>query len=296
MTTPTLTSIVESHTLQWIFVGGKGGVGKTTTSCSLACLLARTPFLDPKTNARRPRRVLIISTDPAQNVSDAFNQAFTKAPTPVKGIENLDAMEVDPSSVTDGKDYFSEWNLEKVGGTAEDGESLKSVVGILKSAATTLPGIDEVTVFVEIIREVKRLHYDVVIFDTAPTGHTLRLLALPHTLNDSVDKLMQVQGLSGLLTAAAGPSAHRVYQKMTPDDKAELRNIAESRLRGHPWRQDMQAFIKDVVKEKIDRGDPIVIGDIVAEVLPHARVKVPEEVRKELLEKIRTILLGDMGP
>jgi arsenite-transporting ATPase len=146
--------------------------------------------------------VLIISTDPAHNVSDAFNQAFTKTPTPVKGMDNLDAMEVDPSVVTKDTDYFSEWNLEKAVGTMEDGQSIRSVVSILRQAATTLPGIDEVTVFVEIMREVKRLRYDVVVFDTAPTGHTLRLLALPSTLNESVDRLMEVQGLSGLLSAA----------------------------------------------------------------------------------------------
>jgi len=90
------------------------------------------------------------------------------------------------------------------------------------------------------------------------------------------------------------PSAQRVYHKMTPEDKSELRAIAETRLRDHPWRQDMQSLITDIVKEKIDRGDPIVLGDIVAEVLPRARSKVPEEVRKELLDKIRQILIGDM--
>eukprot|EP00760_Papus_ankaliazontas_P001952 PhM_4_TR10754/c0_g1_i1/m.56588/K01551/arsA, ASNA1; arsenite-transporting ATPase len=221
-TTPTLQSIVQSNSLQWIFVGGKGGVGKTTTSCSLATLLARTPFTDPVTKESRNRRVLIISTDPAHNVSDAFNQMFGKKPTPVKGIDGLEAMEVDPSSVTKDVDYFSEWNLEKAAGSREEGENLRSIVGVLKQAATTLPGIDEVTVFVEIMREVQRLKYDTVVFDTAPTGHTLRLLALPQTLNESVDKLMDVQGLSGLVQAASqfvgnatGMTSDEFTEKMT---------------------------------------------------------------------------------
>jgi len=183
---PTLQSVIEQKTLRWIFVGGKGGVGKTTTSCSLAIQLAKT------------RSVLLISTDPAHNLSDAFDQKFGKEATKVNGIENLSAMEIDPTSSI--QEFIEN----------SDGNQNNPIGNMMQDLAFSIPGIDEAMSFSEVLKQVNSLSYNVIIFDTAPTGHTLRFLQFPTVLEKALSKVSQLSGrfgpmLNGLLGASGGP-------------------------------------------------------------------------------------------
>ncbi len=186
----TLNNIIQQESLNWIFVGGKGGVGKTTTSCCLAVQLAK----------HRQGNVLVVSTDPAHNLSDAFGQKFGREPVKVNGFENLFCMEVDSSG-----DH--EWEaLEAANaakGLAADGIE-SGVGGIMKDLMTSVPGIDEAMAFAELMKMVQEMNYSTIVFDTAPTGHTLRLLSFPKTMESAIGKLLELKNrFAGLITQAA---------------------------------------------------------------------------------------------
>ena len=155
--------------------------------------------------AKAGRKVLIVSTDPAHNVSDAFSQKFTSEPRPVEGMANLDAMEVDPSEYTAGRFVPTATEGQPQAGAAM--QALLGGEGGLGKALSQFPGIDETIGFGTLVKTLKGYDYDTIVFDTAPTGHTLRLLSFPDTMLSIMDKLSGLKGLMGPAMAMFGGGA-----------------------------------------------------------------------------------------
>jgi arsenite/tail-anchored protein-transporting ATPase len=170
-------SLRTTHTrTQFIFYAGKGGVGKTT--CAAARAIAE---------AARGARVLVVSTDPAHSLGDALGVRLSATPRPVAG-GRLRAVELDAPRA------FARWiasHRQALSDIVEHGTWLdRNDVDALLDLP--IPGIDELVGLVEIVRMAASA-YDVVIVDTAPTGHTLRLIAAPETVASVADLLDALQ-------------------------------------------------------------------------------------------------------
>lgn len=182
-----------SSSRKYFMLGGKGGVGKTSCSASLAISLA---------NAGHT--TLVVSTDPAHSLSDALDQDVSGGrPVPVSGTdEKVYGMEIDLEAARQdlrdlvgadgGKGLDNALGSVGLGGIADQLKDLR--LGELLE--TPPPGIDEAVAIAKVVQFLKDPEYAKftrIVFDTAPTGHTLRMLALPDFLDTSVGKLLRLR-------------------------------------------------------------------------------------------------------
>ncbi|MFN2366867.1 MAG: arsenical pump-driving ATPase [Desulfurivibrionaceae bacterium] len=176
----------ENSLTRNLFFTGKGGVGKTSLSCALAVRLADSG-----------KRVLLVSTDPASNLDDVLGAAVTHDPTMIAECENLSAVNIDPE---ESARCYRERVIGPFRGVLPE-ESLASIEEQLSGACTM-----EIAAFDEFVRllgdQEIAARYDHIVFDTAPTGHTLRLLQLPaawsHFLDENTTGVSCLGPLTGL--------------------------------------------------------------------------------------------------
>lgn len=178
--TSELPSFLENRELRFIFFGGKGGTGKTTSASASALYLAR---------QRPEERILVVSIDPAHSLGDSFDQTIGGEIIPIEGVDNLLALELDSQEALV---RFKEKNDPIVAQIAERGTMFdrEDIQDFLK---LTLPGMDELMAIIELIKLAKAREYGLVVVDTAPAGHTVRMLQLPAQMKNwvkTVDMMM----------------------------------------------------------------------------------------------------------
>lgn len=181
---------------KYLFFTGKGGVGKTSLACATAVKLAD-----------EGKKVLLISTDPASNLEDVLQTTVNDQIAPHKDSPNLLTINIDPEIAAE--EYRSRV-LDPLAGVATEEEIKKIKEGLSGACTTEIASFDEFSRFVT--GEGSTDNFDVVIFDTAPTGHTIRLLELPAAWDSFLEE--NPNGASCIGPSSALKSSKERYKKV----------------------------------------------------------------------------------
>lgn len=187
---------------RFLFFTGKGGVGKTSLACATAIHLSETG-----------RRVLLVSTDPASNVGQVFGLAIGNTVKPIPGVPGLSALEIDPQAAAQG---YRDRIVGPVRGLLTE-SVVKGIEEQLSGACTTeIAAFDEFTAL--LADSAQTAGFDHIVFDTAPTGHTIRLLQLPGAWTAFLD---EGKGDASCLGPLAGLQKQRAQYKAAVDVLAD---------------------------------------------------------------------------
>ena len=267
----------------FIFVGGKGGVGKTSVSSATALWLAE-----------QGKKTLIVSTDPAHSLSDSLEVPIGHYPREIK--TNLYAVEIDPDEAMAQKQAVIE--SQKAGSSSDQAGGLDFLTDQLDLASAS-PGADEAAAFEVFLSVMTSNEYDVVVFDTAPTGHTLRLLTFPEVMDSWVGKIMLAKTKLGTLANSLKgilPFMDAVDNPQTTEDlKRTKEQIDEAKkVLSDPDRttfkmvvipEEMSIYESERALEVLEKNDMTVDSIIVNQVMPdicdcdfcHSRYKLQQK-------------------
>ena len=277
-------------TRRLVFFGGKGGVGKTTLAAAFATLLAG-----------RGQRTLLVSTDPAHSTSDVLGEKLSGGPAQIE--EDLFGVEIDAAS--DAAAY-----VEKIKEDVRESVSPEVLSSVYKhlDLAKSSPGTEESALFDRFVDLIALSpgEYDRIVFDTAPTGHTLRLLTLPTLLAAWVEGMVRqrekVAGMERMLRNLAGEEG--------AGDDPILNRLRERRDKFHHARHRLledTTFYLALIPERLPIEETarmlhtltengIVVGGLVVNrVLPdmaegafmRARLEQQSEYLREIKERFR---------
>ncbi len=256
---------------KYLFYTGKGGVGKTSTACATAVTLADSG-----------KKVLLISTDPASNLQDVFSTELDGKGTPIKDVPNLIVANLDP--IQSAAEY-RESVIAPYRGKLPDSVLANMEEQLSGSCTVEIAAFNEFSHF--ITDEVVSKKYDHIIFDTAPTGHTLRMLQLPSAWSNFIST--NTHGASCLGQLSGLESKREVYKKAveTLSDGMLTTLFLVSRAESSPLKEAKRA--SNELREIGVNNQVLVINgvlgaydDIVSESLYHKQQKALNEMPEDL--------------
>ncbi|MBO1531690.1 ArsA family ATPase [Psychrobacter sp. F1192] len=254
-----------------IFVGGKGGVGKTTTAAALASHYAA-----------MQKKTLVVSTDPAHSLGDVLNVTLNDEKTAVTPY--LDALELNPDVIVDA--HFAQVERTIRGYANPDMmPKIREHLRLSKSA----PGAQEAAMLESMCQHLVTAvdaGYDHIVFDTAPTGHTLRLLVLPEMMGAWTDGLLAQQRRQAKLRSAATSLDRNTDDKRYEGYKNKVNNPF-AKHRPDRWEQAVSVLEqrKQLFRETgallHDHKQTAIVLVMTADVLPLAETKRTVEQLEE---------------
>jgi len=277
---------------EYVLYGGKGGVGKTTMAAATAL-----------SSAAGGVSTLVVSTDPAHSLSDTLETRIPPTPTRIRKDLPLWAAEIDPDEAM-GEGMFGA-DEEPLGGMGEMGDQLGPMADMLggdeegtggmagmMGMGGSMPGADEAAAMRQLLEYLDDPRFDRVIVDTAPTGHTLRLLELPELMDSMVGRVMKMrQRMQGMFEGIKGMFGGG---NDDPDPMANMEQLREriERLRGVLRDPDQTDFRVVMIPEEMS----VVESERLVDQLGAFEIPVQTLVVNRVMENLADITDREVDP
>lgn len=264
-------NVEDINLTKYLFFTGKGGVGKTSTACAIAVALAD-----------NGKKIMLVSTDPASNLQDVFNTKLNNKGVYIKEVPNLVVANFEPEEAAA---EYRESVIAPYRGKLPEAV-LKNMEEQLSGSCTVeIAAFNEFSTF--ITDEKVEKEYDHIIFDTAPTGHTLRMLQLPSAWSNFINE--STHGASCLGQLSGLESKKEVYKSAvnTLADKDKTTLILVSRPEVSPLKEAERAS-----KELQDIGvnnQVLVINGVLEDYLSNAIYTKQQKALEDIPESLKTV-------